>query len=216
MQLIGTLRIGSSVFINDILDIILYDMLVIERKKTTLGGSGAKGHDKEPSDDKARIDCFRLAKKLDIIVWKGQNDGYFTKPASGSLPDPILETPQTVDIPESATELVKRRLMVLSTFAKAKSSVAASVSTEMTRPMPASISTEITHPTRLTPSVSAEMDIEDPSKHEQQPEASTIGSRTKLNKQQALPLRCAYIDTDDLVARLTRIYGSEQFELKVC
>lgn len=39
---------------------------------------------------------------------------------------------------------------------------------------------------------------------------------SKLKKQPALPLRCAYLDTDDLMTRLLAIYKSEKnFQLEV-
>ncbi|KAK3342156.1 hypothetical protein B0T25DRAFT_359992 [Lasiosphaeria hispida] len=111
-KLINTLRKGTSAFIHDILDIILYDMLVVEPRKTSLK-PGAKSHDKS-SGGKLRIECIMLAKKLNVILWKGKNNhDYFTKPGPGSA-DAITKPPQTVTINESATELVKRRSMTRS------------------------------------------------------------------------------------------------------
>jgi len=113
-QLINTLREGASAFVNDILNIILYDMLVVEPRKTSLK-PGVKPHDKSSSDGKRRITCPKLAKKLNIMVWKGRdNDDYFTKPGMGSSGTTPKTVPQTVTIPESAIELVKRRSMTRS------------------------------------------------------------------------------------------------------
>ena len=106
MQLINTLQKAPacSCFVNDILHIIFNDMLVVEPRKRTMQQHqqpGGKGSDKKtPFGGKRRINCPQLAKKLKVIVWKGNDDDYFTRPSPGP-PKPITEeAPQTIIIPE--------------------------------------------------------------------------------------------------------------------
>ena len=95
------------------LNIILYDMLVVEPRKTSLK-PGPKGTESLPlatSDGKLRITCINLAQKLQPMAQK--NDSYFTKPGP-TAPEIIKPLPQTLTIHESAFELVKRRSMTRS------------------------------------------------------------------------------------------------------
>ncbi|KAK0648506.1 kinase-like domain-containing protein, partial [Cercophora newfieldiana] len=113
-ELILNMRKGASPFVIDILNVILYDMLVVEPKKTSLK-PGQKEPDNLPlatSDGKRqRITCIELAKKLEPMA--KHNDSYFTNPSSRAR-ESIRRSPQTLTVHESAGELVKRRSMTRS------------------------------------------------------------------------------------------------------
>ncbi|KAK0610883.1 hypothetical protein B0T14DRAFT_607078 [Immersiella caudata] len=105
-KLITTLKKGASKFVKEILDIILYDMLVVEARKSSLmpGVKVPKTSEPVGSDGKFRINCFELAKKLDDICKKNTNE-YFTKPGS-RLPETPAKLPRAFTINESAGRLV--------------------------------------------------------------------------------------------------------------
>ncbi|KAK0715323.1 kinase-like domain-containing protein [Lasiosphaeris hirsuta] len=103
----------SSEFVHDMLNIILYDMLVIQEPKRQDGG--VKSEDLEPPPDKERIDSLALANKLKVIIWKGRDDEYFTKPFS-TPQGLITKDPKALTIPKSATELAKMRRSMTKTF----------------------------------------------------------------------------------------------------
>jgi len=192
-------------------------MLVIEPQEIPVGSAGAV---REPPGVQTRIDCLGLAKKLRVIVWKGQqNEDYFSKPASGPPHDPIFKKSQMVNIPKSATELVKKQSMVSSPTTELESSTAASVSTDIKRLKTASVSTTVTNPTLSTSPPSVDVDIKsDLSTGERdQRKTPTHGTKTRLKEQQALPLRCSYLDTDVLLERLKDVYKDDRnFKLVVC
>jgi hypothetical protein len=66
-----------------------------------------------------RISSFDLKNKLSVMVWRGKvDDAYFAKrPASPNL---VNKDPQTIIIPESATELAQRRRSMARTFPPAR------------------------------------------------------------------------------------------------
>lgn len=112
-KLIHTLRKGASPFVKEILHIILYDMLVVEPRKTSLK-PGPKGLESLPlatSGGERRITCIKLAQKLQPMTQ--EDDSYFTKPGPTAA-EIITPPPQTLTIHESAVELVKRRSMTRS------------------------------------------------------------------------------------------------------
>lgn len=107
----------SSTFVHEMLDIILYDMLVIQDPRTP--------HMEPTTEDDAsptsnRINSFDLKKKLSVMVWKGkEDDDYFAKPRPAS-PNMVNRDPQAIIIPESATRIAQRRRWMTQTFPPAR------------------------------------------------------------------------------------------------
>ena len=101
----------SSAFVHEMLDIILYDMLVIQDPRIP--------HMEPTTEDDAlpprkRINSFDLKNKLSVMLWKGKEDDYFAEPHPAS-PNIVNRDPQAIIIPESATRLAQwRRLMARS------------------------------------------------------------------------------------------------------
>lgn len=109
IQLVSTLTLSSesSDFVREMLEIILQDMLVIQEPRP----GGPPKEETEPvvrKKTKKRIESKALAKRLEIIMWKGEDDEYFAK-SNPPSPDPVIRGPQTVTITESAGQIVQRR-----------------------------------------------------------------------------------------------------------
>jgi hypothetical protein len=98
------------------LDIILYEMLVIQEPRIPFEKPTVEG---EAVPQSKRISSFDLKNKLSIMVWKGKaDDAYFAKrPASPNL---VNRDPQTIIISGSPTELAQRRRSMTRTFPPAR------------------------------------------------------------------------------------------------
>jgi len=113
LQLVKTLKKSpeSSAFVNDMLDIILYEMLVVEPRAP----KAIVNNPNKTSPSNKRIECLNLVSKLKVMVWNGREDDYLTKPGPAT-PDSVPKDPQAVTIPESATALANSRRSITKTF----------------------------------------------------------------------------------------------------
>jgi len=100
----------SSAFVHEMLDIILYDMLVIQDP-----GMETKTED-DASPPRKRINSLDLENKISVMLWKGtKGDDYFAERGPAS-PNMVNRDPQAIIIPESATRLAQRRRLMARSF----------------------------------------------------------------------------------------------------
>ena len=107
-------------------------MLIIEQKSLQAGRQDStKSHHHEAKSlssstgnkqqQQQRIDCLSLATKLKVILGKGSkddrdDDGYFTKISPKADRGSTIKAASSVRIPESATEILRRRRSRTRTF----------------------------------------------------------------------------------------------------